>query len=629
MPKSDEEFTGQRRKFLKIIGATGTVGSLAGCGGGGAGGDGGSDGGSGGDSGSDGGSDTGGSGGGSGNLGEKVGTINIGYWTGVPGHTQAYESMIPSVQKTLSNLGVESSAQGKSYPTQMSQMASGKRESDLEFMLHGTNAFRLDPDEMLHRFGIDRTGNTGSDNPSDYANCEYTNTVYKQSMEGETEKRQELINRAMEIRSNEYFSIPLLKYPMFGLYNSNSVDVGGTGSMGLNLGNTHYWRLSEPASGDTVTTSTNPTVLNSRNFLTLTAAPHIMVWLQGVHQPLTMYDQNFELQNVLAESIEEANGGREVTVNLRDATFHNGDEITAEDVKFTYDLVMGNPGSYPLAREVQYDEIQVVDEKTVKFTGENPDILLQTVRFPSWGILHKESWEAAGAMDSPGEAYPDEIIGSGLWQIESFNSSQAMRVSPHEGHPRYGQDGWTPEHEMILVGYEGSEAAVQAFMAEDLDIVTNPGSNARERISGNEWAEFQATTGWSPVLMYPNCARGPCMFPEFRQALGTAINRQRLNQLAYDGMSEPILHSEIYADSYPYLAPDDMIPEFTDDPTGDLEAAKQVLRDAGWGWDDNGNLHYPPDANLSPVFPTGDRPSPDEFSCLAEEGGEVVYQEPQ
>ena len=119
------------------------------------------------------------------------------------------------------------------------------------------------------------------------------------------------------------------------------------------------------------------------------------------------------------------------------------------------------------------------------------------------------------------------------------------------------------------------------------------------------------------------------MFPEFRQALGTAINRQRLNQLAYDGMSEPILHSEIYADSYPYLAPDDMIPEFTDDPTGDLEAAKQVLRDAGWGWDDNGNLHYPPDANLSPVFPTGDRPSPDEFSCLAEEGGEVVYQEPQ
>ncbi|WP_336022660.1 ABC transporter substrate-binding protein [Halobellus salinisoli] len=613
MPRDNKEYTQQRRNFIKIIGGTGAIGGLAGCGGNGSG-----DGGSGGD----------GSGGSSENLGEPVEEVNIGYWTGVPGVTGVFESIIPTATDTLSELGVSLNAQGKSYPTQISQMASGERESDMELMIHGTNPFRLDPDEMLHRFGIDRVGNTGSDNPSDYPNCEYTNTVYQQSVEGRSEERQELINRAMEIRSNEYFSIPLLKYPNFGTYNSSTVNLNGLGSWGLTYANTHMWRQSEPTSGDSFTSSLNPTVISSRNFLTLTAAPHIMFWSHGIHQPLTMYNEDFELMNVLAESVEEANEGREVTVTLKDATFHNGDEITAEDVKFTFDLILGNPGSYPLAREPQYDEIQVVDDKTVRFTGEDPDILLQTARLPNWGILHSDSWREAGAMENPGEAHPDEIIGSGLWQIENFNSSQAVRVSPHEGHPMYGEDGWSPEHEIIHVGYEGAEAAMQAFLAEDLDVATDASSNARERINENDWGEFSATNGWAPVVIYPNCSRGPCMFPEFRHAIGKAMNRQRHNQLAYDGMSEPILHSEIYADSYPYLAPDEMIPEFTEDPTGDIEGARQVLSDAGWGWDDNGNLHYPPDADLSPVFELGGRPSPDEFSCLTEEGGEVVYQEP-
>jgi peptide/nickel transport system substrate-binding protein len=59
-----------------------------------------------------------------------------------------------------------------------------------------------------------------------------------------------------------------------------------------------------------------------------------------------------------------------------------------------------------------------------------------------------------------------------------------------------------------------------------------------------------------------------------------------------------------------------MLPTFTDDPTGDAEGAQQVLVDAGWGWDDQDNLHYPADADLSPRWPDGEAPSPDNFPCL-------------
>lgn len=52
---------------------------------------------------------------------------------------------------------------------------------------------------------------------------------------------------------------------------------------------------------------------------------------------------------------------------------------------------------------------------------------------------------------------------------------------------------------------------------------------------------------------------------------------------------------------------DGMYPE-----TGDVEAARQALSDAGWGWDDQGNLHYPEGAELE-AWPEGETPNPDNF----------------
>jgi peptide/nickel transport system substrate-binding protein len=63
-----------------------------------------------------------------------------------------------------------------------------------------------------------------------------------------------------------------------------------------------------------------------------------------------------------------------------------------------------------------------------------------------------------------------------------------------------------------------------------------------------------------------------------------------------------------------------MLATITDKPEGDIEEAKQVLRDAGWGQDDDGNWHYPPDADLSPRWPKDGKPSASEFPCLTKEG---------
>lgn len=86
--------------------------------------------------------------------------------------------------------------------------------------------------------------------------------------------------------------------------------------------------------------------------------------------------------------------------------------------------------------------------------------------------------------------------------------------------------------------------------------------------------------------------------------------------MAVRGEAEPDTYSSFWAKGHPWRAPDDMLHQFTDQPSGDPDAAKQVLRDAGWAWDDNGNLHYPPDADLEPLWSQGEAPTAEDFPCL-------------
>ena len=61
--------------------------------------------------------------------------------------------------------------------------------------------------------------------------------------------------------------------------------------------------------------------------------------------------------------------GKEYTFKLRDGvTFHNGDPLTAEDVKFSFDRLRAPNSGYSYGSQVEtIDEVEVVDPLTVKF----------------------------------------------------------------------------------------------------------------------------------------------------------------------------------------------------------------------------------------------------------------------
>ena len=93
------------------------------------------------------------------------------------------------------------------------------------------------------------------------------------------------------------------------------------------------------------------------------------VVLSLVFQSLVDYDRDLNIRPVLAESWRVSPNGREWTFALRKGVkFHNGRELTANDVKFTFERIL-DPKTAARGRGalVMIERVQPVDAHTLPF----------------------------------------------------------------------------------------------------------------------------------------------------------------------------------------------------------------------------------------------------------------------
>jgi peptide/nickel transport system substrate-binding protein len=122
----------------------------------------------------------------------------------------------------------------------------------------------------------------------------------------------------------------------------------------------------------------------------------------------------------LAESWIQANDTTYIFKLRKGARWHNkppvnGREVTAEDVKYTYERFMSptNPNRGLLE---QVEKIEAVDKYTVKFTTKEPFAwLLEALASTSTWIIAKEVVEQHGDLKRP-----ETCIGTGPWMLERY-----------------------------------------------------------------------------------------------------------------------------------------------------------------------------------------------------------------
>ncbi|MFE9645737.1 ABC transporter substrate-binding protein [Streptomyces sp. NPDC006365] len=184
---------------------------------------------------------------------------------------------------------------------------------------------------------------------------------------------------------------------------SQSGDSGGTGSSVV-IGMTDEVLATDPASG---------------------YDPGSWLLFNNVFQSLLSFPKGgTEPEPEAAKSCSFTDGDTRVyKCTLRDGLkFSNGDELTSEDVKFSFDRMMKiNDADGPAIMFPMLDKVETPDEKTVVFQLKVPDATFPSkIASGAGSIVNHQEYDADGLRED------GEAVGSGPYQLDSFSEDEAV-----------------------------------------------------------------------------------------------------------------------------------------------------------------------------------------------------------
>jgi len=252
------------------------------------------------------------------------------------------------------------------------------------------------------------------------------------------------------------------------------------------------------------------------------------------YDTLVVFNPDLEIVPWLATSWETSEDGLEWTFHIvENATWHDGEPLTAEDVAFTFTYIKEKEIPAYLSDVELIDRVEVVDNYTVKFylTKKSATFLTRTVR--AIPILPKHIWET---VEKPEEFKNEEFIGSGMFIFEERVPEQYIKLRVNENYWR----GRPYVDEVIIKIYKDQDAAIAALRAGEVDAVAwyTPTSLIPE-LEADPNIAVDMSPDYYVYIVYWNLKKHPLDVKEFRQALAYATNRSYIAEAILEGYGEP------------------------------------------------------------------------------------------
>lgn len=292
------------------------------------------------------------------------------------------------------------------------------------------------------------------------------------------------------------------------------------------------------------------------------------VVIEQVYSTLMALDPDANPYPELAESFEMSPDGLEYTFKLRQGvTFHNGDPLTAEDVKFSFDRLRAKDSGYSYGAQVEsIASVDVVDPHTVRFKlSKRTGPFLTYMAFPGSSIVPKKLVESGHDLNA-------KPVGSGPFKFVSYEPRSAIKF---ERNASYFQEG--------KPYFEAMEYRIIADVTALTDAIMSGEVNFSNEIPPKDWASVtangdlatQAVEGSRYYWLLPNNKSKPLDDPKVRQAIGLALDRNALVAGAFFGQATPILGGVIPKWNWGFAD----INFFKEG--ADVEGAKKLLAEAG------------------------------------------------
>jgi len=284
----------------------------------------------------------------------------------------------------------------------------------------------------------------------------------------------------------------------------------------------------------------------------------------NIYDTLVKYDKDTdEYGPGLAESWTVSSDGTEYTYILRKGVkFHNGEELKAMDVKFSFDRGMASP--YVSYMYKNFKEVEVIDDYTVKVKLYQPSYIhLAIMSQPPTGIVNEK------AVKELGKEYGRNPVGTGPYKFVRWDAGVKIDLVANE-------DCFLGPPSIKNLTYRiicDTSTAMVALEKGEIDIIFDLPPVNKDNIIKNPNLKYDETIGQHVVLIDMNNENKYLSNRLVRQAISYAINREDVLRVRESG---------VLAVNY---LPQYMTTYFSDKVQPyphDVEKAKELLKQAGY-----------------------------------------------
>lgn len=292
----------------------------------------------------------------------------------------------------------------------------------------------------------------------------------------------------------------------------------------------------------------------------------------------------------LAESWTVSPDGKEYTFVLRKGvTWQDGTAFTAKDVRFTYDYEVKNvPVSGGLEAGL-VDNVQVLDDNTVKFVLVQP-ISTFIYKIAGFKIIPEHIYSTV--TDPTNYLAPEAVIGTGPYKLTQYNKEQGSYQ--YIANDKY----WGPKPSIKTVEFIPVSDALIAFEQGQIDFNSVTPDTLYRFENNPEYRIVQQPAFWG-YEFYFNMKKCPELNdPKVRQAFAHAIDREEMVEKIQRGAGKS---------GNMGILPDDHIWYNANQPAYAFDVAKAnaLLDEAGWKDTDNDGIRDKDGKKLSYTLSLG------------------------
>jgi peptide/nickel transport system substrate-binding protein len=290
------------------------------------------------------------------------------------------------------------------------------------------------------------------------------------------------------------------------------------------------------------------------------------VVIYNILNPLFQVNHLTELEPVLAESYEVSDDGLSYTFRLREGVrFHDGSELTAEDVKYTYEFY-SQEGNTIANNFLGMGSVEAPDPYTVVVTMNEVNAAFLT----NAGVV--PIVPAAYHAEVGEDIFRTQPVGTGAFSLREWRAAEFTEIAAFEEHFR-GRPGVdairlevVPEASVRYIALQTGDAhsSVWPLLVEDsLSFEGDPNFRLIRTLAGS-------------VRFFPlNNERPQFEDVRVRRAMLHALDRQRIIDDLWEGAAV-IAHANLSPKNVFYHNPN--VRQYDYDP----EAAALLLEEAGW-----------------------------------------------